>query len=620
LTIEIIFATKYLQLFDNLCIKKGLFVLEAYLQLTLNKEAEMEKDRKKRQRSNHWIADVTLSEIETADLTKKQSSYAKPFWLEGKSPSDIEKDTHVKSSTVCIALKSAEKKIRKLREKKVVPERPNVDPHKNSNSVALSTRDLKIVMGFLRQSARMWKETFANMETLAEQVEKIIAEGDADEKISGKDDQVDKDAEEEVSGQPPEISKPPPAEKIDSLPDKELQRSRQSLQKISNRKKIEVNKKTLARKNPPPKKDMAIFPEEILNFSDNDGNPNQYLADDEDFEPTSTELSKLEKETTDEPLAQPETLDFESNSRNKDLQLFIKEAKKYPLLSREEEYESSRIGELGQKKLAIHNLLLVVKVANRYQNRGMELLDLIQEGSIGLLKAAKKFDHQRGCKFSTYANWWIRQAITRALSDQSRTIRIPVHMVGQLSHFSRIEGYLRQKLERQPEDDEVAKKMELGVEKIRKLRALRNRSKSISLATPVSSHSHRNEAGDLLEDFLSDENGNLSEEKICLVDKKQQFWLTVSQALCCDNNGRIFQIVSARNQGESLKEILGKLGIIQLTNPEKLFYILSRRNINTLEEISREFGLTRERIRQLEAQALKQLQRPKWKNKLKQLL
>ena len=161
--------------------------------------------------------------------------------------------------------------------------------------------------------------------------------------------------------------------------------------------------------------------------------------------------------------------------------------------------------------------------------------------------------------------------------------------------------------------------MELPVEKIRKFKAVRGRSNTLSLSDPVDSHNSKSEAGDSREDFLEDKNAKSPEEETVLAENSK-FWHVVSQILRCDNDGQILEIVSERNRGQSLKEILEKRGIVKLTKPETLFYVLARRGVNTLEQISQEFGLTRERIRQLEVLALKQLQGPKRKKQLEQFL
>ena len=155
----------------------------------------------------------------------------------------------------------------------------------------------------------------------------------------------------------------------------------------------------------------------------------------DELEPTSTELTELEKENEDNFSVPFEDVDITSKSNDRDiLQIYMKEAKKYSLLSREEEQKWARAGEFGRKKLVKHNLLLVVKIAHKYKNRGLALVDLIQEGNLGLMRATEKFDPEIGWKFSTYATWWIRQAITRAISNQARTIRVPVHMVEKLTN------------------------------------------------------------------------------------------------------------------------------------------------------------------------------------------
>jgi RNA polymerase primary sigma factor len=591
LTIETIFATTYLQLFDNLRIKMMLFLFLGHTSLTyhLLKGGNAMKDEKKRKgqkRRSCWITDVTLTEIETAGLAKKQKEYALLFWLEQKNNAAIMKQTSDTSGSISMSLKSAQKKIQQLRGVASQPKmkdpsrRDKISPHSSA-----PINNARILLRFVGQSARMLAETFTNISTMAQQAEKLLPDDSMKKDVTKKKSSMD-EAAEEVSGQPSEKSKPPPVRKIAN----------------SSSEKLAI------------KKDSTIFPEKIPIPADD-----EELSSDSIIEPAEAELTELEKENEGEPSILFEDLDANDKSKDKDiLQIYMKEAKKYPVLSKEEEQKWARAGELGRKKLVEHNLLLVVKIAHKYKNRGLALVDLIQEGNLGLIRATEKFEPERGFKFSTYATWWIRQAITRAISDKSRVIRVPVHMVEQLNRFNRTENYLRQELERWPEDEEVAEEMGLKVEKIRKFRSIRIRGRTDSLSDPIDSHSSKSEAGDLREDFIEDTTIKSPEEATSIENLK--FWTAVSQILRCDNNGRMLKIVSERNQGKSLKEILAERGITELTKSEKLFYVLARRGVNTLEQISQEFGLTRERIRQLETMALKQLQYPKRKKQLEQFL
>ena len=265
---------------------------------------------------------------------------------------------------------------------------------------------------------------------------------------------------------------------------------------------------------------------------------------------------------------------------NDPVRMYLKEIGKISLLSLEEETElSERIAngdEEAKNRLAESNLRLVVSIAKRYVGRGMLFLDLIQEGNIGLMKAVEKFDANKGYKFSTYATWWIRQAITRAIADQARTIRVPVHMVETINKLSRFQRQLTLELNREPTDDELAAKMGMSPEKIRD---------PVSLETPIGE-----EEDSHLGDFVPDES-NMSPEDFTI--------------------------------HEMLKEEISDV-LLTLTEREeqvlRLRFGLDDGSSKTLEEVGQMFGVTRERIRQIEAKALRKLRHPSRSRKLKDFL
>ena len=274
-------------------------------------------------------------------------------------------------------------------------------------------------------------------------------------------------------------------------------------------------------------------------------------------------------------------------SVNDNVRMYLKEIGKISLLSMEEEQESSKRVAAGDEKakniLAESNLRLVVSIAKRYVGRGLLFLDLIQEGNIGLMKAVEKFDYDKGYKFSTYATWWIRQAITRALADQARTIRVPVHMVETINKMARIERQMTLELNREPTDQELSKKMGLSVEKIAEIRKISQ--DPVSLETPIGEEDDSH-----LGDFLADER-TMSPEEFA--------------------NYEILK--------DELREVLSTLTVREKEVLELRFGLFDGSS-HTLEEVGKQFKVTRERIRQIEAKALRKLRHPSRAKKLRDFL
>ena len=281
-------------------------------------------------------------------------------------------------------------------------------------------------------------------------------------------------------------------------------------------------------------------------------------------------------------LSVPEGVSIEDPVR-----MYLKEIGKVPLLSAEEEIELAKKMEQGdenaKKRLAEANLRLVVSIAKRYVGRGMLFLDLIQEGNLGLIKAVEKFDYRKGYKFSTYATWWIRQAITRAIADQARTIRIPVHMVETINKLIRVSRQLLQELGREPTPEEIAEEMDMPVDRVREI--LKISQEPVSLETPIGE-----EEDSHLGDFIQDDNVPVPADAAAFTLLKEQ-----------------------------LVEVLGTL-----TEREqkvlRLRFGLDDGRARTLEEVGKEFNVTRERIRQIEAKALRKLRHPRRSRKLKDYL
>lgn len=269
------------------------------------------------------------------------------------------------------------------------------------------------------------------------------------------------------------------------------------------------------------------------------------------------------------------------------IRMYLKEIGKIPLLSTEEEIELAKRMEKGdeeaRKKLAEANLRLVVSIAKRYAGRGMQFLDLIQEGNLGLIKAVEKFDYRKGYKFSTYATWWIRQAITRAIADQARTIRIPVHMVETINRLIRTSRQMVQELGREPTPEELAKKLDMPVERVREIKKISQ--DPVSLETPIGE-----EEDSHLGDFIQDDN--------VMVPADQATFTLLHEQL----------MESLETLTEREQQVL------------RLRFGLDDGRPRTLEEVGRVFHVTRERIRQIEAKALRKLRHPSRSKKLKDYL
>ena len=307
-----------------------------------------------------------------------------------------------------------------------------------------------------------------------------------------------------------------------------------------------------------------------MNDDDGDVEDDIILSDEDDID-----IEKID-------LSVPDGIGLEDPVR-----MYLKEIGKVPLLSAEEEIEYAQRMEEGdeeaKKRLAEANLRLVVSIAKRYVGRGMQFLDLIQEGNLGLIKAVEKFDYRKGYKFSTYATWWIRQAITRAIADQARTIRIPVHMVETINKLVRVQRQLLQELGREPSPEEIAETMDIPVERVREIQKISQ--EPVSLETPIGE-----EEDSHLGDFIQDDNVPVPAEAAASTLLKEQ-----------------------------LVEVLGTL-----TEREqkvlRLRFGMDDGRARTLEEVGKEFNVTRERIRQIEAKALRKLRHPSRSRKLKDYL
>ncbi len=308
----------------------------------------------------------------------------------------------------------------------------------------------------------------------------------------------------------------------------------------------------------------------------------ELVGESEDSDPNPKELTKNEEEFDLNDLSVPPGVKI-----NDPVRMYLKEIGRVNLLSAQDEVKLALRIEQGdeeaKRRLAEANLRLVVSIAKRYVGRGMLFLDLIQEGNLGLIKAVEKFDHQKGFKFSTYATWWIRQAITRAIADQARTIRIPVHMVETINKLVRVQRQLLQDLGREPTPEEIGEDMDLSPEKVREI--LKIAQEPVSLETPIGEEDDSH-----LGDFIEDHEATSPSEHAAYELLKEQ-----------------------------LEDVLDTLTDRE-ENVLRLRFGLDDGRTRTLEEVGKVFGVTRERIRQIEAKALRKLRHPSRSKRLKDFL
>ena len=325
--------------------------------------------------------------------------------------------------------------------------------------------------------------------------------------------------------------------------------------------------------------------QKIFNFLEKNGVDILQITDDVEEEPAIDDDALVETEDV-EKIDFTDTGDISSSTQDP-VKMYLKDIGKVPLLSAEEEIELAKRMEAGdemaKQKLAESNLRLVVSIAKRYVGRGMLFLDLIQEGNLGLLKAVEKFDYTKGYKFSTYATWWIRQAITRAIADQARTIRIPVHMVETINKVTRVSRDLLQKLGREPLPEEVGEVMGLSKERVQEI--MKIAQEPVSLETPIGE-----EEDSHLGDFIQDESIPTPVE-------------ATNQTLLHEQLDEVVSTLTEREQ-----------------RVIKLRFGWDDGRPRTLEEVGKEFNVTRERIRQIEAKALRKLRHPNRSRKLKDFL
>lgn len=318
--------------------------------------------------------------------------------------------------------------------------------------------------------------------------------------------------------------------------------------------------------------------EKIYDYLESNG----IFVDRSNDEPDRRMLDEAEEEIDPNDISVPEGI-----GTNDPVRMYLKEIGNIPLLTPEEEVELAKEMKEGSKqaakKMAEANLRLVVSIAKRYVGRGMQFLDLIQEGNVGLIKAIEKYDYTKGYKFSTYATWWIRQAITRSIADQARTIRIPVHMVETINKLIRVSRQLLQELGREPLPEEIAKELDMPVERVREI--LKISQEPVSLETPIGE-----EEDSHLGDFIQDDNVPVPAE-------------AAAQTLLKEQLDEVLDTLTEREQ-----KVL------------RLRFGMNDGRARTLEEVGKEFDVTRERIRQIEAKALRKLRHPSRSRKLRDYL
>ncbi len=334
---------------------------------------------------------------------------------------------------------------------------------------------------------------------------------------------------------------------------------------------------------------FVLFPDAEEHIPELDDLYDELLQKDIDvFESTAETPEEVEARATSDLEKELEVLSsLDSRSISDPVRMYLREIGRIPLLTRDQEIELAQKTEAGDQrakdKLTSSNLRLVVSIAKKYIGRGMSFLDLIQEGNKGLIRAVEKYQWKKGFKFSTYATWWIRQAITRAIADQARTIRIPVHMVETINKLIRVSRKLMQTLGREPTPEEIAEKMEISTDKVREI--LKISQKTTSLETPI---------GDDEDSYLGD----------FIEDTKQ---------------ASPYELTSQRLLRENIEEVLSGLSDRESKVLEMRFGLRGAKPM-TLEEVGREFGVTRERIRQIEAKALRKLKHPSKRRMLQDYL
>ena len=426
----------------------------------------------------------------------------------------------------------------------------------------------------IEDKAKKVEEPKKEKKTRAKKSEEIKeTEKKSDKKMPNKEKEVDETAKNNNQSEPEKVE-PNKVKKIKEIDDISKEKVESILKKAKENGKITYGELANELENTNPDQIEEVFDTfeglgvEVLKDGDLDSEPDMDdLREVEDIKLEDIDLTNMEGISVDDPV-----------------RMYLREIGKIPLLTYEQELDlAQRIlnGEEGAKqKLTESNLRLVVSIAKKYVGRGMLLLDLIQEGNMGLIKAVEKFDYTKGYKFSTYATWWIRQAITRAIADQARTIRIPVHMVETINRLIRTSRLLLQRLGREPSPEEIAKEMDMPIDKVMEIQKIAQ--DPVSLETPIGEEDDSH-----LGDFIQDEDSPAPQDSASFTLMKEQ-----------------------------LDEVMNTLTPRE-AKVLKLRFGLEDGRARTLEEVGKEFDVTRERIRQIEAKALRKLRHPSRSKKLR---
>lgn len=533
------------------------------------------------------MAKKVVEEITEVKETKKKKTSAKTAEKKVEEKKTEEKKSATKKATTKKSKKAEEEQV-----VEVVEETP-AKPKRTSKKATTKEEVKEIVEEVKEEKEPAKKKAASRSKKKAEIVEEVIEEvaQEVVEEIPEPEEEkksTKKSASKKTSKKAKEETKEIEEESQDSSESEESQEALEAKFKEKCDGILAIAKK---------KKNVLDY-QEIMNFfqnSDFEADKMEKVFEFLESNKVDVKMNEDEDEDEDIILDDEDEIDIEKIDLSvpdgigldDPVRMYLKEIGKVPLLSADEEIEFAKKMESGdenaKKRLAEANLRLVVSIAKRYVGRGMQFLDLIQEGNLGLIKAVEKFDYTKGYKFSTYATWWIRQAITRAIADQARTIRIPVHMVETINKLVRVQRQLLQELGREPSPEEIAEEMEIPVERVREIQKISQ--EPVSLETPIGE-----EEDSHLGDFIQDDNVPVPAEAAASTLLKEQ-----------------------------LVEVLGTL-----TEREqkvlRLRFGMDDGRARTLEEVGKEFSVTRERIRQIEAKALRKLRHPSRSRKLRDYL